>query len=96
MLILLLIPDAQRRQQLLARCTSAGIEAQGVDPADAGAAVFSLPLDRVDLLVLDPESLRRRGLAMLASWRRMAPQSRLLLLSEDADEDLQRLQEAMP
>lgn len=54
-----------------------------------------MALDRVDVLVFDPEGLRRQGLAMLANWRRMAPRSRLLLLSDNADEDLQRVQGAL-
>ena len=95
MLTLLLIPDAIRRQRLLAACARAGLEVQAADPSDAGAAVFSMALDRVDVLVFDPEGLRRQGLAMLANWRRMAPRSRLLLLSDNTDEDLQRVQGAL-
>lgn len=96
MLILLLVLDAERRERLREACRLSGAEVHGVDPTDASAAVFTVAPDRVDLLVLDPQLLQRQGLAMLANWRRMAPHSRVLLLGEDCNQDLMRLQPVMP
>jgi hypothetical protein len=64
-------------------------------PDDVGRAVFDAAPDRVDLLVLEQRQLQTHGVGMLASWRRMAPRSLMLLLGEDACTDLERMEQAL-
>lgn len=94
MRILLLIADPLRRERLLSACRNAGHEAHGVDPLDTALAVFKVPPDRVELLLLDPQLLARHGAALLSNWRRMAPSSQVVMLAEAA-EDRSVLQSAL-
>lgn len=92
---LLLIADTARRLRLQACCEQAGVEVRSADPEDIGRAVFDAAPDRVDLLVLEQTQLQRQGVSLLASWRRMAPRSRLVLLGDDSGPDQERMEQAL-
>jgi|GEM_PF-2227991 len=95
MLILLLTADSKRCELLRDTCEGAGARVHCAGGADDSALIFTVAPDRVDLLVLDPQLLRSHGVAMLASWRRMAPRARVLLLGEQPAQDRQRLTQAL-
>ncbi|MDI4635915.1 hypothetical protein J7U46_22870 [Pelomonas sp. V22] len=94
MRILLLIADPARRERLLDACRNANHQAHAVDPLDTASAVFTVAPDRIDLLLLDPQLLVRHGAALLSDWRRMAPSSRVVMLT-DAGDDLSVLKAAL-
>lgn len=94
MRILLLIADHARRERLLQACRSACHQAHAVDPLDSASAVFTIAPDRIDLLMLDPQLLAQHGAALLSDWRRMAPSSRVVMLTAAGD-DLSVLESAL-
>ena len=92
---LLLVTDDSRRRRLAAACREADPPIGCIESAPAIDALFMNELGRLTLVVLDPASLQRYGQAWLVNWRRMMPHGGVLVLGEDADADLDRLQRAL-
>lgn len=94
MRIMLLVAAPARRERLLNACRNACHQAHAADPLDTASTVFTVAPDRVDLLVLDPKLLAVHGAALLSNWRRMAPNSRVVMLTDSRD-DLSVLEAAL-
>lgn len=93
--ILLLVADDGRRDRLRQACETRGAVVRCVESLDLSQIVFIAAPDRLNLLVLDPAMLLQHGLAWLANWRRMAPRGQLVLLPDEPDQDLRRLERAL-
>lgn len=95
MLVLLLVLDAKRRRLLAQVCRAASPQVECVESDDDIGAIFSVALDRLDLVVLDSALLQRYGNASLAIWRRLMPRGSLLVLGPGSEGDAEALRKAI-
>ncbi len=95
MRMLCLVADAERGRSLLASWQALAPGARCQLCHDDIEALFVTAPATVDWLLLDPASIQPHRAAWLASWRRLAPLSRVIELGPDAGSDTTRLRVAL-
>ncbi|HWH74308.1 MAG TPA: hypothetical protein VNV16_08635 [Methylibium sp.] len=95
MRMLCLVADAERGQRLLVDWQALAPGARCQICHDGIEALFVTAPTTVDWLLLDPASIQPHRAAWLASWRRLAPLSRVIELDADAGSDATRLRVAL-
>lgn len=94
--VLLVVPDAEPGERLLAACRAAMPGVRCIVCRDEVSAAFVVPSGGVELVVVEAALARTRGAGWLANLRRQIPRGRLLLVDARSPSQLRALGVSLP